>query len=790
MDERTIRALEYPKIIELLAARATSALGADLAASLEPSPDVEEVRRRQEETSEARELLRRQPAIPLGGIRDLRRSLDRAGKGAILEPAEFLDIAGTVAAGRQLKGFILEQRLELPILTGLAAEILSLRDLEDAIRSAITDAAEVADGASDDLARIRRQIRLIQGRIRDRLESIIRSPEHLKYLQEPIITIREGRYVVPVRQEYRGQIPGIVHDQSASGATLFIEPLPVVEMNNDLRQLEFREREEIERILGALTARVRSHAGELQGNLNALGRLDFAFAKARLAEDMNATGPELNERGLINIRRGRHPLLRGNVVPVDVPLGREFDTLVLTGPNTGGKTVTLKTVGLLVLMAQAGLHLPAAERTEVAVFRQVFADIGDEQSIEQSLSTFSAHMTNIVRIVGAVDERTLVLLDEIGAGTDPLEGAALAMALLEFLQERGARTVATTHYSELKTFAYTRPQVQNAAVEFDVETLRPTYNLVIGLPGRSNAFEISRRLGLPERIIDQARLHLTHEDLKVETLIARMEENRIALERERSAAEAAHREAQRLKEAHARKLAELAAREAEILDRARAQAGQVLARARQEAEAAIAELKEARRRLEAREGLDMIQAARARLRQAREEAGAVGSALPEAEGEALRGVQPGQRVYVRSLRQEGTALTAPGPDGQVQVQVGIMKVQARLDDLRGVVERPPARGERDPEGLGRMMAAKVQAVSPEVDLRGLTVEEATATVDKYLDDAVLAGLKQVRLIHGKGTGALRRALGEWLRGDPRVRGRRPGAHGEGGEGVTVVTLDE
>lgn len=788
MDPRTIRVLEYEKIRAMLVERAATNMGKEIAGEVEPVANFHQVKERQAETNEARAILRTGKSVPLGGIHDVRKALERSMRGAVLEPEEFLDIADTIRGGRRLKKFLLEIREDFPILAGWAGLIGGFSELEAEIRRCINERAEVADDASDALYRIRRQIKVIHGRIRDKLESMIRSPETVKLLQDPIVTVREDRYVIPVRQEYRSQVPGIVHDQSASGATLFVEPLAVVEMNNDLRQLGLQEKEEILKILQELSGRVREEGRELQSTLRALGHIDFVFAKGKLSQDMDAYGPELNDEGRLDIRRGRHPLLKGNVVPADVTLGKKFDTLVITGPNTGGKTVSLKTIGLLTLMTQAGLHIPAAIGTEMAVFDQIFCDLGDEQSIEQSLSTFSSHMTNIVKILDRANDRTLVLLDELGAGTDPTEGAALAMSILEFLHARGVKTVATTHYSELKTFAYTRPRVENASVEFDVETLRPTFRLLIGLPGRSNAFEISRRLGLNEEVIERAREFLTKDELKVESLIESIQANRQKLEEDRRAMESARIDSQRLRERYEAMMAQARAREQEIIAKAQAQAMQLLNQTRRESEAIISELKEAMRKEREVERNQAMHQVREKLRRAREEAESA-TRRPEVRPDTPppENLRPGEPVIVLSLNQKGHVLSEPTADGQVMVQLGIMKVQVKVADVRRVEEEKakPAR-----TSAGQMAAVKAQTISPEVDLRGLTADEAIDRTDKYLDDAILAGLQQVRIIHGKGTGALRQAIREYLRVHRHVTAFRLGGVGEGGDGVTVVTLGE
>jgi DNA mismatch repair protein MutS2 len=790
MDDRTLRTLEFAKIMDLLSARTATSLGKERCAALAPALDYLTVRHWQDETAEARRLHLLGQGIPLGGIRDLRESVKRAGLGGMLEPHELLDAASTAVSARRLKKFLAEHAQEAPILAAVANQVATFPTLEAEVRRAITESGAVSDDASPTLSQVRRGQRVIQGRIRDRMESYVRGPG-AKYLQDPIITIRDDRYVIPVKVEHRSQVPGVVHDQSGSGSTLFIEPMAVVEMNNELKELALKEREEVARILTRLSGLVGVQAKEWLTTLHALGQLDFAAAKGRLSLDLDCTAPELERTPMLEIRKGRHPLLRGEVVPTEVTLGVSFDTLVITGPNTGGKTVTLKTMGLFVLMAQSGLHLPAGFGTRVGIFDQVFVDLGDEQSIEQSLSTFSSHMTNIVRILDRLDGSALVLMDELGAGTDPTEGAALAMSILEHLHARGAKTVATTHYSELKTFAYSRPRVENASVEFDVQTLQPTYRLLIGVPGSSNAFEISHRLGLSQFVVDRARQFLTKEQERVEDLIASIHATRSEVERDRREVERLRAEAHQMRSEFERRFGDAQRRAAETLEKAKTQATLVLSQARREAEAVIDELKAAVKREREAERTQAIQSARQRLGSAREQVEKVGERQAQAKGEAPQGLRPGEQVTILSLGQSGYVLTEPDLSGSVTVQAGILKVTVPLNDLA----RPPEPGQKakgrsqGARQTGRSAAvAKAQTISSEVDLRGLTADEAVEKVDKYLDDAVLAGTPQVRIIHGKGTGALRKAITDLLRHHPSVASYRLGGLGEGGDGVTVATL--
>lgn len=783
-----LRVLEYDRIKDMLADLATSERGKELAGDLAPLSDRGQIADLLTETSEARGVLRSPSPVPLGGIHDLRQLLLRAAAGSLLDPKELLDVVDCIAGGRNLRNYLLERKLDFPRLATVAAAIGAFPEIETSVGHAIDEHGEIRDDASPELSHVRRQQRIVAARIKDKMESYIRNAETQKLLQDPIVTIREDRYVIPVKQEHRSQLPGIVHDQSASGATLFVEPLAVVEMNNELRQLELRERDEIRRILRELSEKVGRQAEPLRLMSETLARLDFTFARGKLSRDLNAVEPELNQSCALEIRKGRHPLLTGDVVPIDVRLGVDFDTLVITGPNTGGKTVTLKTVGLLTLMMMSGLHVPADHGTRLALFADIFCDIGDEQSISQSLSTFSSHMTNIVTVIRTAGPQSLVLLDELGAGTDPAEGAALAMSILEYLHAVGAKTVATTHYSELKTFAYTRERVENASVEFDVETLRPTYRLLIGLPGSSNAFEISHRLGLRDDIIDRARSFLSRDDLRVDELIRQIEAKRIALEGELRQVEDDRRKIRTAKEQYDARMRDLAARERQTLEKAQQQAIEVLTRARREAEEVIKEIRASAGANEARDREQAIQRARARLRTSRSEIVAEFSEAVEVFGPAPEDLRPGESVEIRSLRQIGHVLAGPGADGQVLVQAGIMKIKVPVADLQRVSEPVKTPVKRTAAEAGTGAGASIETISPEVDLRGLTADDALFRLDKYLDDAYLAGLKAVRIIHGKGTGALRQAVRSQLKSHPHVSGQRPGALGEGGDGVTVAEL--
>lgn len=785
MNERTWRVLEYDKILTLLSERTSSSLGRELADGLRPSDDPVLVREMLGETTECRNMRDMGEQIPLGGIHDIRQAVKRADVGGVLGPEVLLQVAATLRASRQNKAFFDPRRERFPLLTDWAQGLGDFRPIERAIESAIGPGGEVLDSASPALGRIRAQLRTMQNRLKEKLDSMVRSSETVRYLQEPIVTLRNDRYVIPVRQEFKAMVPGIVHDQSASGATLFIEPMAVVEFNNQLRQLESQEEEEIRRILAELSARVGDSAPEIRASVDILAHLDFVVAKARLGEDQNAIEPIIEEGGVVVLVGARHPLLKGAVVPINLELGRSFDTLVITGPNTGGKTVTLKTVGLLALMAQSGLHVPARHGTALSVFERVFSDIGDEQSIEQSLSTFSSHMTHIVSILAqAADLRSLVLLDELGAGTDPTEGATLAMSILEHLHGRGVRTVATTHYAELKSFAYTHPGLENASVEFDVETLRPTYRLMLGTPGRSNAFEIATRLGLAKPLVDRAREMLTPEHNTVEKLIENIyTDEQAARERRREADMLRAKQEQTLRDFESQKL-RFENEKAQLLKQAREQARDLVERTRRESEDLIKLLREeaAQNRLE-----EASKVVRGELREQREKLDAALQA-PKARRPAAppKGLKPGENVVAPGVGRQGIVLEVDSGAGTALVQMGIMKVSLPLDELERVSTQTQTGPGRT--NVSSIEQGKTLSVGTELDLRGLTVEEAVMTVDKYLDDIALAGLPRARIIHGKGTGALRNAIISYLRQHSRVKSYRMGESGEGGAGVTVVEL--
>ena len=783
MTERTLRVLEFTKIRDMLAEGALTPVGAERCRALLPLDNLPAVEAAQAETEEAAVILRYTGGHPLAPFPDVRPALLICDKGGSLSAGMLLQCAELLRASRTARDALVTDRDNTPILRSKAEGLFTARNLEKDITDAIISEDEIADRASSDLMNIRRHLRGAQDRIRDRLNQMIHSPAYQKVLQDPIITVRNNRYVLPVRAEYRSSVPGLVHDQSSSGATLFIEPMAAVEMGNELKQWELKEQQEIARILAALSAELAPHSRDMAETTELLADLDFIFAKGLLSRRLACVAPKMNAQGYLNIIRGRHPLIDPEkVVPSNLWLGREFNTLVVTGPNTGGKTVTLKTVGLLTLMAQAGLQVPADLGTELSVFEQVFADIGDEQSIEQSLSTFSGHMTNIVSIMREVTPRDLVLFDELGAGTDPTEGAALAQSILTRLLHIQVRTMATTHYSELKIFALTTKGVENASVEFDVETLRPTYRLSIGVPGKSNAFEISRRLGLPENLIDAAKKLLSGDAVRFEDVIANAEYHRQVAEKEREIAQQASRETVQLRDEAEKLRREMEDRRETTLRKTREDAKRILEQARRESESILSELKRLKKAGAAGDGsaADL----RRRLDQEIDDL-SEGLRQPVAENtEAPKTVKPGDRVKILTLGAEGTVLSPPDDRGEVQLQAGAMKFKAALSQLRLVAEAQP----KEKTTVKARTGALTRTVSPECDVRGMSLEEALSAVELYLDEAVLASLNEVYIIHGKGTGTLRAGIQQDLRKNRHVKSFRRGVYGEGEDGVTVVTL--
>lgn len=778
MNPHSQRLLELDKIKLLLKEKCATVMGENLADQLHPRTNRSEVLAVQEQTGEAVELLSRETPS-LSGLSDISAEIGRAGKAGMLDPVQLYRIASFLKGSAALRQFMNKHAVQDSWIYLAAQGLADFPQLAAAMLRAVDREGNVLDTASPELRSLRRKLETAQSRLRDRLDSMVKSSTIQKYLQEPLVTQRGGRFCLPVKSEYRGQVPGVVHDQSSSGATLFVEPMTAVESSNEITSLERQEHAEIERILRDLTAQVGRHSEDLAMALEAAGEIDFVLARGKLALAMDASGPEIREDNRLHLVNSRHPLLSGDVVPTTVTLGGDYSVLVITGPNTGGKTVTLKTVGLFCLMAQCGLWLPASRGSCVPVYSDIFADIGDEQSIEQSLSTFSSHMINIIQILTDADQRSLVLLDELGAGTDPAEGAALATALLDQLKHAGISVVATTHYSELKAYAWTEPGVQNASVEFDVETLRPTYRLMIGTPGKSNAFEIAMRLGLDPVVVDKARKLLNTDTRRTEDLLAALEAKRLEAERNLEKAREEREKAEDSRRVYQNRLKQFEQKQEKILEQARQKGNDFLRDARYQAEELLAEL----RRAQTANIDDLARRTRETLKPV---PGRQDSQPFEGTPPVPSQLKAGQEVKVLSLDKSGTYV-ALNTSEEAVVQIGIMKVTVKLSDLRIIA--PP----KKPAEAGRgsnVANAAVATISPELDLRGKMVDEATIALDKYLDSAMLAGLKQVHIIHGKGTGALGRGLQEYIKDHPSVADFRYGGAGEGGSGVTVVTIRE
>jgi DNA mismatch repair protein MutS2 len=791
MNKKTLRVLEFNKIIIKLSDLTASELGREIAKSLLPQTDYSKVRDSLKETDDGASYIVRRGNPPMGGISDIRGSLKRVDMGSVLSPREFLKISDVLRACRNLKSYAgqVNETEEDNVVGKLISCLEVNKKIEDKIRLSIVSEDEISDLASPALGSIRRQIRGLQDSIKDKLNSLVRSAKYQKFMQDPIVTMRGDRYVIPVKQEYRSEIQGVVHDSSASGATVFIEPMALVEANNKIRQLKVKEQAEIERILQELTADVAGILTSLESNISLLAKLDFIFAKAKLSIGYNCVCPCLNTNGSIIIKKGRHPLLNPKeVVPIDFWVGDAFKTLVITGPNTGGKTVTLKTIGLFTLMAQAGLHIPAGEGTAINVFNKVFADIGDEQSIEQSLSTFSSHMTNIVKILKSADSSSMVLFDELGAGTDPTEGAALAMAILEDLRRKGAVTVATTHYSELKMYAVSTEGVENACCEFDVVTLKPTYKLLVGVPGKSNAFAISKRLGLPEDILEKAKDFLTQEDIKFEDVIMSMEKNRAEAEKERIKTERFRIEIEKLKDELEKEKIKTDSQREKIIREAREEARKIMLKAREEAREILDQMKIISEEREISERNKIMEELKQRLRSEIdkvEESLAVPLIPRQGYVKPPENLKPGDSVLIINLNQKGIVKIPPGKDGETIVQAGIMEINVHVTNLKLIDEQ---KIESATTGLGKISKSKSINISTEIDLRGFNIDEAVIDTDKFLDDASIAGLKEVTIIHGKGTGALRGGIHQFLKTNPHVKSFRLGRYGEGETGVTIVQL--
>lgn len=788
MDDRTLRVLEFDRIISILAQLTVSTMGRELALQLKPSADEMTIVKLLDETSEAESVITALGSSPLSGFPDVRNTLKRAEIGATLSIAELIDTGKLLGVCRRVKQE-LEGKKHFENFYIIPSIVSSIR-LHDALSKEIARCIEsedrISDNASTMLSNIRRQIIRCSEKVKDRLTNIINSTQFQKYLQEPIVTIRSGRYVVPVKQECRSSVSGLIHDQSSSGATVFIEPMSVVEANNELREWKIKEDHEVERILADLSAQVGNISQSLSDSLENLAVLDFILAKAKLSISMVAIRPKLVASQMFNIVNGRHPLINPSlVVPINMRLGNDFRILIITGPNTGGKTVTLKTAGLFLLMNQSGLNIPAGIDTEMGVYENIYADIGDEQSIEQNLSTFSSHMSNIVPMIEKADPKTLLLFDELGAGTDPVEGAALAMAILDYLNEKKVSVMATTHYSELKAFALIRSGMENASTEFDVETLRPTYRLFIGIPGRSNAFEISRRLGLNEYLIDKAKNFVSRENMRFDDIIRNIEQNRLKTLHEREETKKELETAKNLKSIFETKETQLEEKRDTMLRKARDEAKEILFAAKEQAEELIKEIKQLALEQDMKQRNNVIEESRRKFKESLHKAG---ESLPTKTDKALsltapKNLNPGETVYIINLDQYGHILESPDQNGEVSVQVGIMKVNVHISNLKRVKEK--AHKEAIPS---QKIVINNKIASPEISVRGQKLEEALLNVDKYLDDALMSGFHEVTIIHGKGLGILRNGIHEMLRAHPQVESYRLGKYGEGDWGVTIVSL--
>ncbi|KHD15679.1 endonuclease MutS2 [Clostridium butyricum] len=784
MNEKSLRILEFNKIKDKIKKYARTNAGKEKVSDLAPYDNVYEINNKLDETNEALEVILDKGNPPLEGLFDIHEGVERARKGGTLTPEQLLKIGSTLRAARNMKEFFKREDFEKAYerLEDLAYILTPVKNLEDDIERSIVSEEEISDKASATLYNIRRSLKEKNSSVREKISSIVRS--HSKYLQDDLYTMRGDRYVIPVKSEYKSAVPGIVHDQSSTGATFFIEPMSLVNLNNEIRELVLKEKAEIDRILAELSFKVKENSEQCLSNFKMLVEFDFIFAKARYGERLNAVRPLIREDGRFNIYSGRHPMIDDDkVVPSDVYIGEDFDTLMITGPNTGGKTVTIKMVGLLHIMGLSGLLIPARDNSSLSFFTEVFAEIGDEQSIEQNLSTFSSHMTNIVEIMRYVDDKSLVLFDEIGSGTDPAEGAALAISIIETLRSRKSRIIATTHYSELKAYALKTDGVENASVEFDIETLRPTYRLLIGVPGKSNAFEISKRLGLVEGVIKRAKAYMSEENLQFENLIRDLQEKSIVAKKEAREASALKKEAEELKLRYEDKLQRLEkARDKAYMD-ARHEAKEIISNAKEEAD----EILKAMRALE-KMGIEgggraRLEEERKKLKDSLEHKEKGLHNMKENEGEPITNVTLGMEAFLPSLNQTVVIISMPDNRGDVQVEAGIMKINVKLKDLRKtkVTKQEKVKKKRE-------VKLNLSNIESRVDLRGMDSEEACYKTDKYLDDAYRANLGEVTIVHGKGTGVLRNAITAMLKRHPHVKSFRLGVYGEGGDGVTVVEL--
>lgn len=792
MNSKVLKTLEYEKIIEQLVNCAGSLLGKELCKNLVPSSDIEEIRTMQHETSLALARIYQKGSLSFSGVRDIRGSLKRLEVGSILSTQELLHISKMLDVCSRAKSYDRKDNdeTEPDALDVMFQALQPLAPLAGEIRRCILSEDEISDDASPTLKSIRRSIGQMNDKVHAQLTSMVNGSART-YLQDAVITMRNGRYCLPVKAEYRGQVQGMIHDQSSTGSTLFIEPMAVLKLNNELHELELREEKEIEVILSTLSSRAAAELEPLETNLELLTRLDFIFARAQLSRSYNGSEPVFNQKGIINIKKGRHPLLdKKKAVPIDIRLGKEFELLIITGPNTGGKTVSLKTVGLFTLMGQSGLHIPAFDQSELAVFDEVFADIGDEQSIEQSLSTFSSHMTNIVNILAKATPHSLVLFDELCAGTDPTEGAALAIAILSNLHRQGIRTMATTHYSELKVFALTTPGVENGCCEFNVETLSPTYHLLIGIPGKSNAFAISSKLGLDDYIIEEAKGNLSQQDEDFESLLADLENSRVTIAKEQDEINHYKQEIEQLKNRLEHKQESLDASREKILRDANEQAHKILRDAKEYADTTIKNFnKFGKANIDSR----AMEQERNRLREKMSSVEKNLTIKPAKKAAASKQLQAkdihlGDSVRVLSMNLKGTVSSLPNAKGDLFVQMGIMRSQVNLRDLELIPDVETVNPRTTRTGTGKIKMSKSASVSTEINLLGKTVDEALAELDKYLDDAYLSHMPSIRVVHGKGTGALRKAVHNYLRRQKHVASYRLGEFGEGDAGVTIVTF--
>ena len=789
MNEKALKSLEYYKIIQLLTEKASSPLGKELCRDLLPSVDLVQIQLMQAQTRDALSRLFQKGSISFGSVKDVRGSLKRLEIGSTLGIIELLSICSLLENTSRVKAYSRNERGDHPAdsLDEMFEQLSPLTPLSAEIRRCILSEDEISDSASPGLLKVRRSMKIANDRIHTQLTSLVNGGAR-NYLQDAVITMRNGRYCIPVKAEYKGQVPGMIHDQSSTGSTLFIEPMAIVKLNNDIRELELQEQKEIEAVLAELSNQTAAYTEQIRDDLEIMVQLDFIFARASLAMDMNGTEPIFNTEHKIRLKQARHPLIpRKKAVPIDLRLGDDFDLLVVTGPNTGGKTVSLKTAGLLTLMGQAGLHIPAMDRSQLSVFHQVYADIGDEQSIEQSLSTFSSHMTNVVSFLKEADSDSLVLFDELGAGTDPTEGAALAISILSYLHERGIRTMATTHYSELKVYALSTPGVENACCEFNVETLRPTYRLLIGVPGKSNAFAISSKLGLPDFIIEKAKQQISEQDESFEDVLTSLENSRVTIENERAQIEAYKEQIEALKKQLETKQERLDERRDKILKNANEEAKRILAETKEYADQTMKLFHKFQK-----DHVDTVavekerQNIRARMNKA-DNALSIKAAPKEPKKKlSAKDLSLGDMVRILSMNLTGTISSRPDSKGFLFVQTGIIRSKVHISDLELVDEPVISSSALQKTGAGKIRMSKSSSVSTEINLLGKTVDEAIAILDKYLDDAYLAHLSKVRVVHGKGTGALRKGVHDYLRRNKRVASYRLGEFGEGDAGVTIV----